>query len=103
MGIKVEIAGGAFIVRGRTPVIGNLTDFGNLVPPTPIGVLPVGVIGPIVIDYNITFDTLFVGPNIVGSGLFYEENLDTKITVISTDGCQIRQESLLVTVLHEER
>lgn len=55
------------------------------------------------VNYDITIDPTFIGPQIVERGPFYESVLDTKMTAISTDACLIRQESSLVTVLHEER
>ena len=38
-----------------------------------------------------------------GSGPYYVETLDSKITAIAFDGCQIRQESLLLQLLFEEQ
>lgn len=97
-------AGGAFVMHGRSLVNGSpdfAPDVANLVPPiTPPLSVPAG---PFTIDYDITFDPAFLGPDITGSGLYYAEGFDNKVTAISADGCQIRQKVLKATVLHEER
>jgi hypothetical protein len=101
--ITTAPAGGGWIYNGITPVPGALSGaVGNLVPPPVIIVNP-GTAPNTAVNYQITFDPQFLGPNVSGSGPFYVENLDSKITAISTDGCQIRQRSLLVRMLFEER
>lgn len=96
-------AGGGFSVHGRTPVRGvRAPDVGRLNPPTkpPLVVMSPSPVAGTVVDYDVTFDPGFRPPPDTGVGGFLLESLDTKLTVISEDGCRIRQESVLVTVVH---
>ncbi|TVO76939.1 hypothetical protein [Sedimenticola selenatireducens] len=106
--LSTNPAGGGYSVHGRSLVKGSpdfAPDVGNLVPPIvpPMLVVAPGTLLPTVINYNISFDPTYLGPNISGSGAYYAEGFDSKITAISTDGCMIRQKTLKATVLHEER
>ena len=102
--VSTNPPGGGFSVHGRSLVNGSpdfAPDVANLVPPvTPPLRVPAG---PTTIDYDITFDPAYLGPDLTGSGPYYAEGFDNKITAISADGCQIRQKVLKATVLHEER
>ena len=103
--ISTNPPGGGYSVHGRTVVNGSpnfAPDVGNLIPP-PILVVAPGVMAPTVVNYVINFDPAYIGPNITGSGPYYAEGFDNKVTAISTDGCLIRQKTLKTTVLHEER
>jgi hypothetical protein len=95
-------AGGGWIYNGLSPVAGRLSGaVATLVPAPPITVAPPGAATNA--TYQVTFNPAFVGPNETGSGPYYVETLDSKITAIAFDGCQIRQESLLLQLLFEEQ
>lgn len=101
--INSNPAGGGWIYNGITPVVGPLSGATGVLTPTPVVTVLPGTAASTTVNYDVTFDPMFLGPDITGSGLYYVENLDSKVTAISTDGCQIRQKSLLVQVLFEER
>jgi len=95
-------AGGGWIYDGISPVAGRLSGAtAALVPAPPLVVAPPGAATNV--TYRVTFDPTFVGPNETGSGPYYVETLDSKVTAIAFDGCQIRQESLLLQLLFEEQ
>jgi hypothetical protein len=100
--IDTAPAGGGWIYNGISPVAGRLSGAtAVLVPAPPVTVAPPGAATNA--TYQVTFDPTFVGPNETGSGPFYAEALDSKVTAIAFDGCQIRQESLLLQLLFEEQ
>jgi len=96
--ISATPATARFRVFGRSPVTGPLAgDSGMLVPATPLG--PVG--SPLLMTYNITPNPAFAGPCNNIAAMVYEEDISTKITVISEDGCVIRQRFVPTVVWHE--
>ncbi|MGE0120809.1 MAG: hypothetical protein AB7S71_19955 [Dongiaceae bacterium] len=95
-------AGGGWIYDGLSPVVGRLSGAtAVLVPAPPITVAPPGA--PTNATYQVTFNAQFVGPNETGSGPYYVETLDGNVTAIAFDGCQIRDQDLLLQLLFEEQ
>lgn len=99
--INTSPPGGTFTVNPKQtagPMGGSRVGTALTVAPVP----PMGVLtAPRVFNLNVAVvpNALSPGPN-RGDGL-YEENYSFTFTVFSEDGCQLRQEILLVTVIHE--
>lgn len=94
-------APGGFILNGISPVNGRLSGaVGRLsIGPNPVVFPPPAA--PQTVTFDITFDPTFLGPE--NAPPFHAEALDSKVTAISTDGCQIRQRRLRTTLLFEAR
>jgi hypothetical protein len=94
--------GSTYILNGRSPVTSSVSGVSCvLAPALPI----VNTTGPQGVTYTCTVpDRSFLGPvcnSFLGNVQVYEENLNTKLTAISSDGCIIRQKSALVSVIFE--
>jgi hypothetical protein len=73
----------------RSGAVGRLVPMVQFVDPAPAP--------PRTVDYRVTFNrVVYVPPHPIAS-----EILDSKVTAITTDGCQIRQRSLRTTVRFE--
>ena len=99
--VRTSPPGGQFFVSTTTPQasrVGNVVTVG-FVPALP----PMGTPSsdPQTININLTFDPAALGPLSNRPDGLYEEEFSIKVTSISTDGCLIRQETLLLKAVHE--
>jgi len=96
--IEVTPPGTQYRIYGESPVVGPLAgDTGTLIPATPTGFLS----GQTILDYALDTNPTYAGACNRFAPDAYEEDIGTKITVISEDGCAIRQRALPTVVWHE--
>lgn len=99
--------GSTYLLNGRSPRTGASGTNCVLAPMMPVLGAPPGsgIPGPQAVSYTCTIpDPAFLGPvcnSFLGNVPVFEENLNTKLTAISADGCIIRQKSGLVSVVFE--
>ena len=96
-------AGSAYRVNARSPRVSPISGTSCALTPAMPATAPPSPGG----GFTCTIpDTSFVGPvcnSFLGNVPVFEENLNTKITAISADGCIIRQKTLQVAMIFECR
>lgn len=94
-------AGWAFVTRAPGPVVAAESGNRLTVSPSTLGMPPEGVIGPQYIDVLLETNAGFSGPLTDSLRRAHVDRMVSGITAVTVDGCQIRQQSHTVEILHQ--